>query len=152
MKKDYEDFAELFQKLFSRWQDLEKIPRNFGIEEKLYPSEVHTLDRIGRFEEINGMELAEKTGVSKSAVSQMAKKLEKKGLISRTKKNGNDKESYFRLTPKGKTVFEHHLAFDKELANKIAGSLEALSEEELSKTFNVFSEILDHFNRLKART
>ncbi len=82
----------------------QKIPREFDGGLVLYRSELNLLQLIDDYPEFNVSELSAKSGVTKSAVTQMSIKLLEKGLIEKYKSPHNKKEKYFRLTPLGKTV------------------------------------------------
>ena len=52
---------------------------------RLYPSEIHLLQVIKEGEDLSAGEMARKLGISNGAVSQTLKRLEKKGVIKKTK-------------------------------------------------------------------
>ena len=61
----------------------EKIPRKYGTDIELYMSEMHTLDYISKNEGTTVTNLANITKKTKSAITQLTNKLEKKGFIKK---------------------------------------------------------------------
>lgn len=113
---------ELFIKIVNRFKIIEGMAIDFGgIGINLYPSEIHLIEVIGNYPEINITELADKMGVTKGAVSQIIKKIVKKDLVVKYKNSSNQKEVHLMLTPKGKSSYlgheEYHKESDMELIN-----------------------------------
>jgi MarR family. len=73
-----DDLCELFRQVINQYIELDKKPYSYGIGQKLYLSEVHTIDAIGKHDKINITKLAMYQNVTKGAVSQMVRKLVKK--------------------------------------------------------------------------
>ncbi len=120
---------------------IENSPRDFGSGEKLYPSEIHTIEAIGRNEGINVTELAETMGVSKAAISQIVRKLEKKKYILKYKAQENDKEVLLKLMKKGRTVFEGHKQFHAVIDVDIIKLIKHMKPEEYDFFDRVLSEM-----------
>ncbi|MBU0991903.1 MAG: MarR family transcriptional regulator [Proteobacteria bacterium] len=115
-----------------RYYLIEKTPREFGTGNMLYPSEIHTIEAIGKNMGINVTELALTLGVSKPAISQTIKKLEKKRLIVRSAANDNNKEVLLHLTKMGKTAYENHRQFHKDMDKVIVKWMKELTDAEHS--------------------
>ncbi len=58
-----------------------KKPRKFGTNHLLYHSEIHFINAISSYKELNVSQLSEKLGVTKGAITQVAEKLLRKNLI-----------------------------------------------------------------------
>ncbi|EFK05222.1 transcriptional regulator, MarR family [delta proteobacterium NaphS2] len=82
-KGDFQELREAFIRIVAKYRILEKRPQDYGIGEVLHPSEIHTIEMIGKNPGINVTGLAGRLGVTKGAVSQLIKKLENKGLVSK---------------------------------------------------------------------
>jgi|GEM_PF-364184 len=104
----YRHLERLWEQTAHGYVALEKTPRHFGTDKLLHMGEIHTIDAVGRFPNINITELARELEVTKGAVSQMVKKLEKKGCLVAAKKPGNDKEVALNLTEEGRVAYEYH--------------------------------------------
>jgi len=110
-KRNHTSIIEKFGRIINKFNYIEKIPRDFGTGKLLYPSEIHLLETIGKTPGINVTELAKKHGISKAAISQKLKKLEKKDLVERFKGSENEKAVLLKLTIQGKIAFKGHERF-----------------------------------------
>jgi DNA-binding MarR family transcriptional regulator len=93
---------------------LEEQPIRFGESVVLTPREVHSIQAIGEHEQINIKELGDYFGITKSAASQMATKLLKKGLIKKRNPAHNNKELQLSLTKAGWKAFYAHESFHEK--------------------------------------
>jgi DNA-binding MarR family transcriptional regulator len=75
-------------------------------EISLYPSEIHLLLVIKNDMDSNATKIAKQLGLTKGAVSQTLSRLEKKGIISKTKDPYNKNELHLSLTDVGKEAYE----------------------------------------------
>lgn len=73
---------------------------------KLYPSEIHLMLLIADEQESNATIMAEKLGVTKGAISQTLSRLEKKGILKKTKDPYNKNELTVTFTPIGQKTLE----------------------------------------------
>ena len=94
------DLFELWIRIMNKIIRSESLPRDFGTGEPLFTSEFHTLCNIGTAPRINITDLSVRLGVTKGAISKIAKKMEENALIERYREPGHDKEILIRLTPK----------------------------------------------------
>jgi DNA-binding MarR family transcriptional regulator len=72
----------------------------------LYPSEVHLMLVIKNDIDTNATEIAKQLGLTKGAVSQTLLRLEKKGIILKTKDPYNKNELTLSLTTLGEEAYE----------------------------------------------
>lgn len=93
---------------------LDKEPKGYNTEFKLYSNEVHTLRFIAEKEGITQTELSRKMFRTKAATSIMLSKLEKKGFIIRKTDEEDARVTRLYLTEVGKRVDRGHVAFDSE--------------------------------------
>jgi len=134
---------EQFIRVMNKFNRLDRIPMDFGIEQMLFPSEIHTIEAIGRNRGINVTELAEILGITKGAASQMVKKLLQKGLVAKLKHHVNDKELILKLTAKGENAFQDHEKFHREMHLDFVKYAAGIS----SGDFRKFKEILIKIER-----
>ncbi len=120
-----------FHRIANKLNRIEKIPRDFGTDFFLYPSEIHTIENIGQNPGINITELAKKQGVTKGAVSQVIAKLEKKKLVIKMKEIDNDKTIFLKLSKAGITAFEGHRDFHSKIHSPLVGLLEKTSQDKV---------------------
>ena len=144
--KEYRDLFEKWTKIVNRMQERESWARDFGTGDLLYPSEIHTLQAIGECEGINTTCLAKRLGITTSGVSQMTRKLEKKGLVEKMRKPGNDKEILLGLTEKGKIAYLGHERHHRQIQNIINKDLDNYSDESLT----LISEFLSRIDEISA--
>lgn len=101
--------------------------------------EIHLIECIGKHSDANISELASILGNTRGAVSQMAGKLEKKQLITKTKRADNNKEVVLALLPDGQQVFQEHEKLHADLYSEIARLTDRSDDENLA----YLKEILD---------
>lgn len=141
MTKDLQEFIEEFYRITNLIQQARLQKISFDGSPALQTASIHFIETIGKHEDANMTELAVKLDITKGAVSQMAKKLEDKGLIIRSHNDSNDKDTFFHLTQEGWKVFNGHEKLHSEMYSKIERTLQELSPEDLKKAKQIFSEI-----------
>ena len=76
----YSDLTKLFMCLIEKASAHNQVEIKYTDTIKLYKSEIHVIDIIGQSTGIHISEIARNFGISKAAVSQLIKKIEKKAL------------------------------------------------------------------------
>lgn len=117
------NFFDMLGEIFAE----QKQPLDCGGKFTLYRSEINLLELIGNCPESNVSGLSAKSGVTKSAVTQISVKLCEKGLIETYKSPHNKKEKYFRLTPAGNEAKKLYEDMNKQAASNMRAYLCALS-------------------------
>ena len=149
MKKIVDEFMETGSKYIELMNKTEKIKRVYdGIE--LFPSEIHTLVFIKDNIEYNMTDIAKRLGITKGAIFKIINKLEKKELLIRIKKEGNNKNTYFKLTSKGLKAYKAHEDFHANFFDSPSSELLEFAnenEEVLLKGLKLSKEYLE--NHLK---
>jgi DNA-binding MarR family transcriptional regulator len=141
--------TELFAcwtRIMNRVTRSESIPRDFGTGDLLFPSEIHTLCAIGTLPKINITGLAFQLGITKGAVSKLAKKLAEKGLIEKYRESGNDKEILVRLTPQGRKAYLNHEEYHKKTFALIIREVEEMDRDQtvfLLRFLGMMEEAID---------
>jgi len=149
MDSNNRSLAEQILRISNKLIFLEKksIVKHGGL--KLYPSEIHLIDVIVKGQDINASKMAARLGVTKGAVSQTLARLEKKGILYKTKDPQNRNELTVHFTPLGKKVLEEqrklrttfHEQYDKYFSN--------ISEEEEVIIMGFLKKMGDLFDGLK---
>lgn len=132
------DFKETFLRIVNKFKLLEKIPIDHGTGDLLYASEVNTLEIIGEIPGINLTQLAEKKGVTKSAVSQIVAKLVKKKLVTKKQSPDHEKVFFMELTESGKIVFENHEKFHAKYDTPMITKLMSMDDKQFDQVTEVF--------------
>ena len=127
----------------------QKKPRHFGIPEKLYPAEIHTVMTIGNHENVHASELARFMGITRGAVSQMIVKLENKGLIQKNVDPENATRILVTLTNKGKTVYYAHEQFHEEMDAPLFDYIDRLSDKEYDFARDFLQKLEDMVDRMR---
>lgn len=113
--------------------------------------EIHLIECIGKHSETNVTEIAKILGNTRGAVSQMAKKLENKELINKTKKGNNEKEIILQLNKKGMEIFLEHEKFHASLYGDILSSVEGASKENIEFVKYILNKIEEYTDEYKKK-
>lgn len=89
-----------------------KTPHDYGTGETFTSVELHTLKYIADHPGIAAVQIADDFGKTKSAVSQLLKKLEYKGLLVKTPSPDADHHQLLELSERGVQVNEAHKRYD----------------------------------------
>lgn len=146
MKKMADDdcIIRLFLKLVGAFGELEKLPRDFGVNHLLYPSEIHMLEAIGEEPGIKLTDLAKKLGITKGAIPKMSRKLERKGLMINYKSSDNKKEVLFKLADAGYTACDGHKKYHARFDKQIKRKLKLLNRTQKEFLQTVFTELVQY--------
>ena len=125
--------------LVSRFYSLERQCRNFGTDVTIHLSEIQMIMSIHNAEGIHVGGLAQKLGITKGSVSEMLRKLERKGLVRKEKDPLKMTRLNVYLTDKGKIAHENHMYYHRRLDNIVA---EATAEHDAA-TVESFVCLLD---------
>jgi DNA-binding MarR family transcriptional regulator len=140
------DLFERWVRIMNKMSRSESLPRDFGTGNLLFPSEIHTLCVLGTMPGIRITDFSVRLGVTKGAISKIAKKMEETGFIEKYRKPGNDKEILIRLTPKGKKAYRGHEEYHKKAFGRIIKEMENFTEEQtafLVGVFDMVEEVID---------
>jgi len=142
-QETFKNIGETFNRIINKFSSIEKKPRDFGIGDLLYPSEIHNIEIIGRNPGINVTNLAKKLGVTKGAVSQIVNKLERKKLVAKFRGSNNEKEVMLKLQKKGQIAFDGHEAFHAKFYSEIMDEVDDISPEQIQ----FFQRVLDKIDK-----
>lgn len=120
-----------------------KKAHDYGTGDKYTSIEAHTVGYIANHPGCTVTEIATEWGKTKSAVSQMVKKLKKTGIVRTETDTKDEKLSHLYLTAKGQELNDAHRAFDEHAWGKsIEGLLRNHSREEINNCFLVLQDWL----------
>lgn len=120
-------------------EELKKVNEEWSADLNLNRSEIDFIACIGDHEPINVTAVSEKIKLSKGSITRISTKLLNIELIRRVKRNGNKKEVYFLLTPKGAKVYEIYTRLHHEIEQRFKAFLDKYTPEQLA-----FSKMLLH--------
>ncbi len=112
--------------------------REYAPGTNLYMREMHFLVIAGENRPASISRLAEKLDVSLGAVSQMASKLEKKGLVYRSQDPEDKRRMMVNLTEEGFKLYCSHLEYDRKSWIKMSEMMKDFSDEEIERL--IYSE------------
>lgn len=137
--KEQELLLKEISLMLERQDMLSKLTESQCLDEYGY-SETHCIDFIGRLELPNVTKIAEHMGMTRGAISKMAKKLLAKGLIEKYTLESNRKEIYFRLTDQGRKLFDEHAKRHILWEKRDMEFLERYSKEEVCTVYRFMKE------------
>lgn len=105
--------------------------------------EVHTLTYIEDNPGTTPAELIKYWDKTKGAISQILGRLEKWGLITKRKKEGNAKNIHLYVTPYGARMSQAHKVFD---INDIAKTMSQLQEKCTTEEIEIFYKVIAVYN------
>ena len=109
--------------------EVDKKTRYYGTDKPLFEAEIHMIKAVRENEGIHVTGLAEKLSVTKGAVSQMIMKLQKKGMIIKSRDIHNQSRLMLHLTAKGEAAYLHHEMLHREYDAFINDILRDATEE-----------------------
>jgi len=115
-------------------------PWDYGVGFPLFYAEIQFIMVIKANEGANASSLARAIHVTGGAVSQIAGKLLKKGLIESYRLPDNRKEVFFRLTKSGEKVYHDHQKHITKTGNAFINFLDGLNQKEIY-TINNFLDL-----------
>jgi len=144
MKPAPPDFAELYaswMRIRNKMNVMEDQPCDFGVDDLLHLSEIHTIQAIGKTPENNIRIIAGILGVTPSAASQVITRLTRRGLLKKVRGLRNEKEVSLELTQKGQVAFRNHEQVHARVYEQVAGHVGTLSDGERATLNRVFSAL-----------
>lgn len=140
------EFENKFVHMINLYNRLENIDIEFVPGIPVTHLEAHLLALMYKNPYKKASELADMFGVTKGAISQHIKKLEKRELIKRIRKNDNFREVYIELTDNGITAVKTHEKFHEILFSKFAGVLNSMDDNSQKFVNNILDTIINLFN------
>jgi DNA-binding MarR family transcriptional regulator len=139
---------ERFNRLVKLAAQLEKTPRRFGTEEPLTSREIHIIEVSGDNGEVFSVtDLARLLGITKGAVSQNLKKMEKKGLTTKSTDPHNSSRSIVKLTSKGKMAYYAHKDWHETMDGGFKKYFMTLSEDKVDFILDFIDKAEDFISR-----
>ncbi|MCI0768267.1 MarR family transcriptional regulator [Bacillus sp. TL12] len=124
-------------------EEMQKMKDELGFDLDLNISEIHLIACIGDHEPINVTTVSEKINLTKGSITRISTKLLRMELICRVQLNENKKEVYFRLTPKGRKVYEIHARLHHEVEQRFKRFLNKYTPEQLAFSKMLLKDLLD---------
>jgi DNA-binding MarR family transcriptional regulator len=113
---------------------------------EFFPSEVHLMLVIKEEIDTNATRMAEELGVTKGAVSQALTRLEKKGVLSKSKDPAMKNELTLAFTPFGVEVLDHYRRRVAALFENPTALLKQLSDTERQAIQRFLASLVEAFD------
>lgn len=144
----FDEFMEMLYKISRKVYAYDSIPRKYGTNDLLYMVEAHTIKLIGKKEYIGVTDIANITGKTKGAVSQIVDKLVEKKVLVKEKDPEDNRRIKLSLTEKGQTIYKYHRQLDKRNYMLMLKHMNNISTDEFLICNKVFVN-LEHANKIK---
>ncbi len=135
-------------RVIKEFNRIERENRRYGTGRELFFAEIHMIQFIKNHEGLHISSVAEKLGITKGAVSQIARKLQNKGMLIKETDSTNQRRVLLRLTREGEKAYSAHEAMHEELEREIEGILSGSSDRErefLGKFLETLEERLSSY-------
>jgi len=153
-RSSFEKVLELMHLASERMSEIDGSPWDFGTGVPMHRAEIHTVRAIGENPGINVTRLAGILNVTKGAVSQMAARLAKKGMIVKARSGGNAREVRMDLTALGRRGFRTHQEFHERMFTAVKAWFGPRFESRMTDFQSVMKDldgILEDFARKGVR-
>lgn len=107
--------------------------REYAPGTNLYMREMHFLMAADPEQPVSITDLAQKLGVTLGAASQMATKLEKKGLIVRSPDPEDRRRTMVSMTDEGNHLYREHLEYDRKSLEAMSDLFGGFSDDEVKR-------------------
>lgn len=126
--------------------EYDQIPLMYG-GMLFYQQETHTIQQIGKNPGITVSEIAENTGKTTSACSQIIKKLRERNAVIQKRNMSNCRQYNLELTDYGWEIFNEHEALDSACFENYEQQLRQFSEEQLNTAIMVQQKLNEAFKK-----
>jgi len=141
LKYKYQLIINTLMDIFDKYQNIYKKAMYFGTDSLLYNSEINMITCISESNEHYIIGLAKELGITKGAVSQIVKKLEKKGMITKFVDPGNRSRLFIELTPKGICAYNQNNESHRLMNSIFISVLKNLPDDKINMLLNILKEI-----------
>jgi DNA-binding MarR family transcriptional regulator len=138
------DLLLTLDRVVSRLAAIQQTPRMYGTTVRLYSTEIHTIQAIGKMPRANVTRLAKHMGVTKGAISQTIAKLVGKGLVHKERAPGDLREVCLELTELGRVAHRNHEAFDRQ----ILSAFRAYCGSDMDEKTKLYLTVLQDFEAI----
>ncbi len=125
------DIISQLRRIARKKSDLDNRPNHYGTGRIMLAAEMYLLEMLGAHEGMSMTRLAELMQLTKGAVSQTFKKLEKKGLVKKYSDPANASRALLYLSPEGKKTLKAHEKWHHEKDGGFMDYLKGLKPAEI---------------------
>lgn len=136
----FANIIETFIRMINKFTFLENRPMDYGAGDMLRPSEIHTLDAVGRYPGMNSAAVADVLGVMESDITGILTKLKSLNLMEKEADGG------YVLTEKGEAAHAGLKEFHKKLYGVILGDIRDMEPAQVEFVEFLFNRINHYFD------
>jgi DNA-binding MarR family transcriptional regulator len=118
--------------------------RQYGPGAAATPAEAHLVEAIHNHPDANANQLAERLGFTKGNISLRTAKLCAKGLIEKYNRDHSRKEVFYRLTARGRALYEAHARFHEARNRSVYRKFRSFSQEQKEFLCMFLKEYAEH--------
>lgn len=137
---NYNRLNTLMERIVHKYNQFEKKRRRYTGGAEVTQAEIHTIDCIGDHPGLNLTQLANDKGITKSAASQMVRRLRDKGLVIKHVSPTSDAEINLDLTAVGWEAYEAHKTYHATTAGHFFRILSQLPEDTAKEIEHILQE------------
>jgi len=126
---------------------LDRAPKKFGTDRNLSHSEIHLVEIIGDNHNLSVTGIARLVGITKGAVSQALKRLEKKGIVQKQAAPENLSRAIVSLTAKGMMAYWAHKHWHETMDGGFGRYLGILDKKEAGIIVDFINRMEDFLTR-----
>ena len=142
----YDHLINLLDQVMTRLNSVHASAYDYNTGIPLHRAEIHVIQAIGQNPGINISELAQVMNVTKGAISQIVTKLERKGLVRKSRFDTDNREVVALLTDLGWKGYHNHEEFHAQAYHAIReyfGSNFNSKIKTYTSVMNELNEIMD---------
>ena len=137
--------------IMTRFQEIERQCSKFGTDVDIHLAEIHTIMAIHNNEGIHVGGLAEQLGVTKGSVSELLRRLERKGLAYKAKDPLKLTRLNVFLTEKGKAAHKQHMDFHSQLDCMVDDAMGTRKQDEVADIADFLEKLLAKLNSMEVK-
>lgn len=123
--------------------ELDKKTRYYGTDVPIYHSEIHVIKAIAEHPSIHVGGLADILGVTKGAVSEILRKLERKALVKKEVDELNLSRYLLSLTEKGENAHKNHMYYHAIINSMVESELQDATDSDLKFLSDFLSGLIN---------
>lgn len=94
---------------------------------------LHLLETVGTHPSERMTDVAQRMDITKGAVSQLATRLQDKGLLDKRQANGSARDICLVLTPEGQKLFEASTHLNKMIDDEVFSTFSQMRDEDIER-------------------
>ncbi len=136
-----------FNKVHNQFVAVKRNLVNVDYEEHLYPAEMQVLCVMKSNPEYSLSDISKVLYMTKSAASQLIKKLNAKGFVDKYRDPNNERYNIIKLTEKGQEAVNKFLTNESYTMGQLVRFFSSKSETDIQVIEDFLNEVEDIFNK-----